>query len=201
MKITILDQSFDYANELSVISVCLEQINEIMQENEVYIDVIEIDGVKVYQDYAEYIGDHIADIKLINVKVQTIKQLMDESLITMQQYLTGAIPEVKQLAEEFYQGGAKEGWNKLSLLFEGLLWISQTMETLGSKQVYNNSSVYKEINVNMNEQLSSLESALTDSDNVLTGDILKFEIVTILENLLNTTTATIDEEVERHDLS
>jgi hypothetical protein len=196
-----LDQSHTYSSEVSSIESCLEMVEQTLKANEVYIDYMDIDGVEVYQDFAEYLLEHIQNVKQIDIKVQTLKQLMDESMITMQSYLEGALPEVKRLADEFYQGATKESWGKLNQLLEGLLWISQTIDTVVTKPVYSDKSVFVEISATLQQELSNLEGALTDSDMVLTGDILKYEVITILDNLLLAVTQTIDNEVVRNDLN
>jgi hypothetical protein len=201
MLIALLDHSLTFANEISSIDSFLDQVEEILKENQVYIDHMEIDGVIIYQDFQEYLFEHIRGIKQINIKVQTMKQLLDESMITMQFYLEGALPEVKSLADEFYQGATKDSWDKLNQLLEGLMWICQTLETILSKQVYQDKFVYLEVSSALHEELSNLEGALTDTDMVLTADILKHEIISIFDNLLLAVTNTIDNEVVRNDLS
>ncbi|TDF93496.1 hypothetical protein E1757_26550 [Paenibacillus piri] len=179
----------------------MKQVEEILEKNELYLSVMKVDEVEVYQEFQEYLIEHIASVKTINVEVQTLKQVMDESVISLQSYLDGALLEIKKLADEFYQGAGKESWNKLNQLLEALLWISQTIETVQNKQVYQNASDYKAIAASLREEFANLECALTDQDMVLTGDIIKYEIIAILDQLLGIVTTTIDNEVARHDLS
>lgn len=201
MIITILDQSISYPNDISSIESSLNKIEEILKGNEVYLELMEIDGVEVFEGFQEYMIEHIQEIQEVNVKVQTLKQLLDESVLTMQQYLEGALPEVTKLADEFYQGATKESWDKLTQLFEGLSWVTQNIEVIQTKNQYHNSTAYIDISKSLQEELSNLEDALKNGDLVLTGDILKYEIVSILNQLLVTVITTIDNEVLRHDLS
>lgn len=201
MIITILDQSISFPNDINSIEACLNTIEAILTENEVYLELIEIDGNEVFERFQEYMIEHIQDIQEVNVKVQTLKQLLDEALLTMQQYLEGALPEINKLADEFYKGATKESWDKLTQLFEGLSWLTQNVEAIQTKGQYHNAASYKEISNSLQEELSNLEDALKNGDLVLTGDILKYEIVSILEQLLATVSKTIDNEVLRHDLS
>lgn len=200
MIITILDQSISYPNDISSIESSLNQVEEILKENDVYLELMEIDGNEVFEGFQEYLIEHIQEIKEIKVKVQTLKQLLDESILTMQQYLEGALPEVKKLADEFYQGATKESWDKLTQLFDGLSWVTQNIRAIQTEIQYQNSTAYIDISKSLQEELSNLEDALKNGDLVLTGDILKYEIVSILDQLLAIVTTTIDNEVLRHDL-
>lgn len=201
MIITMLDESTSYPNDISSIKPCLSKIEEILKHKELYLELMEIDGIEVFEGFQEYMLEHIQGINVVNVKVQTLKQLLDESVITMKQYLDGALPEIVKLADEFYQGTTKDSWDKLTQLFEGLSWVTQNVEVIRTKGIYHNSVAYTEISHVLHEELSNLEDALKNGDLVLTGDILKYEIVSILKQLLLAVTTTIDNEVLRHDLS
>lgn len=201
MQITIMNNSLTYPNEISSIDVCLQRIENILQDNQVYIEAMVIDGVEVYQDFHLYLADHIDQVAEIQVKVQTLQQVLDESVITARQYLSDALPQVPDLADTFYQGGNSEGWNQLTQLLEGLMWLSQTIEAVHIHQTYKNSASYSELSVRLREELANLENALNDKDMVLTGDLLKYEIGSIMESVLESVNETIDNEVIHHDFS
>lgn len=201
LQIHILEQTLVFSNDINAVETMLSQIEEILDANKLLINFIDVDGVDVYQDFSEYIIEHLATIKQINIKVQTMKQVLDESLTSLQQYMDRALPEVEQLADEFYQGVTNDTWSKFNQLMEGLLWVSQIVENIHTKKIYSNAVDYLKISGALREELSNLENALNDMDMVLTGDILKYEIASIMKELLNKVTITIDNEVVRNDLS
>jgi len=129
------------------------------------------------------------------------KQLLDDALLSMQAYLTSALPEIKLLSDKFYLGSSSESWNKLSELLEGLMWISQTIGHIREMAIYQNLEAFEETAATISQLVINLEQALTNNDLILIGDILKYEISSILGQLLSNATLTINNEVVRHDLS
>ncbi|WP_419875569.1 hypothetical protein [Candidatus Pristimantibacillus sp. PTI5] len=201
MLVTILDHSFTYHNEISSIEPCLVQIEEILNANDVSLVLMEINGVEVYEGFQAFLIEHIQEIEHVHIKVQTEKQMMETLVITMKQYLEDALPEVKKLGDEFYQGASKTSWDKLTQLLEGTAWIVQSVQKIQTEEQFQNCEAYIETSRSLHAELSNLEEALKNEDLVLTGDILKYEIVSIFEQLLQTVTHTIDNEVKSHDLS
>ncbi|MEX2459811.1 MAG: hypothetical protein WD469_00690 [Paenibacillaceae bacterium] len=205
MKLILLNQTYQYPNELNSIETCLSHINQLLSESEFVLSHLEVDKVKVYEDHNDYITNRISDIKLIEVIVVTFRQLLDETIVELGKYLSRSIPEMKSLSEEFYNGPSKETWVKLNQLLEGLQWILQAIQPIymirDNKQIYVNSMEYSIIAAELTEQFKDLESALSHSDIVLTGDLLKYEIVQLLVKLADTIQNTIDNEVVRNDLN
>jgi hypothetical protein len=205
VQLILLKETIQYSNEASSIEPCFSQINQLLNGNDYVLSHLEIDGVDVYENHLDYISDRILNIQVIVVIVNTFKQTLDESIINLEAYLTRAIPVTIALADEFYKGSDKESWNKLGQLFEGLQWVMQALEPVytmrNNELVYKNSLQYSVLSSELTDQILELEKALSHSDMVLVADLIKYEILDILQRLRAEIQITIDNEVVRHDLN
>ena len=100
-----------------------------------------------------------------------IINLVNETLISANNYIDNAIPIIKELAELFYQQPDDKAWGQLTDLFEGIQWILQTLGHIDS------------IN-DLDTIVPEIENAILHRDNILIGDMLLYEIVPIFENML-----------------
>lgn len=205
MQLFLFDQTIHYTNEISAIDECFEKINQAVFESDYVLSHLEIDGVEVYEDYHEYLTNHITSVKEIVVKVKTYQQILNVVVLDLKSYLDRAIPETKQLADDFYKSPDKDAWTKLTQLLEGLQWIMQALEPLytvrGNDLPYPNSLVLSAISTELTEQFHELEMALKNTDLVLVGDLLKYEVVDRLGKLSSELQITIDNGVVPRDLN
>ena len=99
---------------------------------------------------------------------------MAETMASAAGYLERARPEVENLSGEFYQGPTEETWGKLGQLLEGLQWLVEAVSTvdhyLPGKQPAS------QWGVEFMEKTKMLQEALDNSDHVLMGDLLQYEI-------------------------
>ncbi|WP_371362958.1 hypothetical protein SRRS_39680 [Sporomusa rhizae] len=178
MEIRILDKVYKCENQIVAAESVFSQINELLANANVNISSIEIDDIELYCDYNQYLLEHIEDIKTIVVNVRTLKELMDDTLISIQEYLIRAIPEIDNMVNEFYQEVTQNTWDKFGQLLEGLQYITNTLTTISdNNEWYYNASQFEIVRKNILKQIILLQEAMELQDRVKLSDVLLYEII------------------------
>lgn len=202
MKLEILNQSFEFSNNQQEIDNMYNTIKDILKDSEELFSHLAVDGKEIYEDHYEYVSDHIFDISLIQVLVVTKKQMFDNVLLSTDDYLTRSIPLVRRLADVFYKQPTQDSWLDFEQLMEGLQWINQMVQSIN--QLLSTSLEFSHIHhysFEVEAVIGNLADALQNGDTLLIGDLLKYELLVLMDNLAETVKITIDSEVIRHDLN
>lgn len=188
MKLIIENNTKTFANNACEITNVLVTIQKILNEENLQMSHLIIDGVAVYQDYEDYLNEHIETIKEIVVETQQLRRLIEDTLGSAFNYLCNAKSILKALAESFYQSPVPETWNNLADLFEGLGWLLDTMNRIDQivhlnqyVQKYDVWNEYVQIIKGLSIQLPELEQAMVNRDHVLIGDLILYEIIPVFE--------------------
>ncbi|WP_425058492.1 hypothetical protein SCACP_31460 [Sporomusa carbonis] len=178
MQIKILDKVFECDNQVTAVEGVFEQINQILANSDQHLSCLEIDGVKVYHDYDQYIVANLEDIKTIIVRIKTLKELIDDAIISMQDYLVRAVPEIEATVDEFYQGASQHTWSNFSQLLDGLQFIVDTLNVVSKHQDwYYNAEQLILVKQNLLRQIVMLQEAMESQDRVWLNDVLLYEII------------------------
>jgi hypothetical protein len=204
LKVHIQNQEIEIKNEQSDVDLLFNQINETLKKSGLYLSHMNIDGMEVYDDYYEYILDKLDEIKTINIEMITLRQWIDNMMVSMKDYVDRIVPETSRLSDQFYQNQTT-AWGDFVQLMEGLQWVTSTLNVIDSlskeKPIYVNWNDFLQLFTSIQQELKDLEEAVNNKDTVLIGDILEYEVTPLLENLQKTVNNTIDNEVKRHDLN
>lgn len=100
----------------------------------------------------------------------------DDLSKTLNDYLLKLIPAIKECAGYYQSGKLNEGSNLLLNMIEGLNWVVSVVAKIGL-QDHN----IGEINLKLNEVVKAFEN----KDFILVGDLLEYEILPVMEALLN----------------
>lgn len=184
MQVKLDDQVLTYPNEPAVIEELFARINQVLQETGLLFTHMVINGAEIFGDYENFIKENLEQIEEIQVVLRTPAQLQTEVFLSVHEYLERALPGIKDLVEEFYQGPKDESWTKLAQLLEGLQSINQiTLLIDQSKSQPENWPEYKEIYRKLEAELANLNEAMEDSNLVLFADLLNYEVLPLLEAL------------------
>ncbi len=178
MQIKILDKVFECDNQVAAVERVFEQINQILAESDHHLSCLEINGVKVYQDYGQYIVDNLEDIKTIVFKIKTLKELVDDAITSMQDYIVRAVPEIESMVDEFYREADQNTWSNFSQLLEGLQFVIDTLNVVSKHQDwYCNAERLISVRQNLLKQIVMLQEAMESQDRVCLNDVLLYEII------------------------
>lgn len=174
MRVKILDQEWELANDPSSIGELFSKIEEKLDGTGYIFSSLTVDGVEIETDYALYLGQRINEIQEIKVGVKSFRTLMMETMQSTVDYLERACPEVENLSVEFYRGPTNESWSKFDQLLEGIKWLLEAVTAIES--YHPGTEPRSRRGEEFQEKIKLLQEALENSDHVLLGDLLQYEI-------------------------
>lgn len=187
----IQDEIIEMDNDSAKINEYFETINKILTEKNLELAYLIIDKQPIYDDFYGYFIAHITEIKKVEVLTESLKPLIKDTITTIDEYLTKAIPLVNDMAEEFYQKPGEKTWIKLMDLFEGIQWIIETVVRIdgikGLDKLVTNYGIWNEYVQavsELNGVITELEVAMVSKDHVLIGDLLFYELIPVFEKML-----------------
>jgi hypothetical protein len=202
MKVQVMEDVWEYSNDLLGIDHLFNKVDDLLDDSEYHISYIVVDGMEVYEDFKDYLSEHIGSVMNVQVIVQTIQEMSDNLLISTESYLENALPEVEELYKQFYQGPTQDSWNKLVLLFEGLQWLFHLTELIEKnrpdledwEQCVNHIQKLK-------DSLGGMEEAMKSNDTIFIGDNLFYETLSSLKGFQANVKRIIDHKVVRPDVN
>lgn len=202
MKLLLLDETYTYNNDEESIDKMFGEILEKIGETDLQFSHLVIDGEEVYENFEEYILERLNEVDTVEVVLKTVKELINETLLSTESYIKRAIPEIETIVDEFYQNPSQQTWDKLKQLIEGIQWIAQVILSIDQfEEKLANWDEYLTNLATLQNELPNLLEALQNQDTVLIGDIIQYEILPNFETLQKIVTDTIDNEGTRPDLS
>lgn len=179
----------------------IEKINDLLKKD-FYFSHFIADGIEVFEEYEDFLNSKEGQIKRLEIVAKTIKEFVNDILLSTEEYIERATPELTGLARDFYDNPRAEAWERLEQLLEGLQWIDEMMLVIGkSGAVPLNWKAYLTVSAKMQEEIHNLSEAIEDEDNILIGDIIQYELIPNFQSLKNEAKQTINNEGMRYDLS
>ena len=190
MNIYIQDKEIQFENSSEKIDQLFNTINKNLYEQGLQFSHLIIDGEEIYDNFDSYIVENIEAIKKIQVIAMSVVEIVNENIISTEQYAKNAVPVINKLADEFYQGPNEKTWMQLTDLFEGIQWIIQSLVKINSIENSNEIAIdyevwneYAQEVSKLNNIIPELEDAIVNKDNILIGDMLLYEVVPVFENI------------------
>lgn len=175
MRVTILDQEFLLdMNNISVID-AIELIRQKANNSELIFSHLRIDGVDVFNEHFEYLSANLAEITHVEVMMMKVEELITDMLESVHQYVQGAIPAIRVLSDEFYQGASDKVWVKLEQLVEGIQYCQETSLFIKQQNLKEFHTQYAAL-LDFTNEIEVLMEAVQQQDATLLGDILQYEI-------------------------
>nr|WP_144921558.1 hypothetical protein [Paenibacillus bovis] len=200
MKLIFKDEVIQFDTQPTV-EVMLNKINQLL-DNHYYFSHLIVDDKEVFDDPERYLQDYLSGIREIEIVAKTVKQFINDLLLSAKEYIRRAKPEIDSLSDEFYQNPTHESWHKFTQLLEGIQWINQVIQTIDTtKEKPKNWMNYIDLISTLDSELKNMEEAIENSDSVLIADLIKYEILSIIESLGSEIQSTIDTEGYHHDLN
>lgn len=179
----------------------IEKMNEMLDDEHFFSHFI-ANGIEIYEEYETYLAERASEIQRLEVIVKTVHELINEILLSSEEYITRAKPEIRRLADTFYQNPSPSAWQELNQLLEGIQWLHQMVMTIDQTTKHpHNWGNYLTAVASIQTELSQLEDAIQRQDSVLIADIIQYEIYPFFEAMGNEILTTIDTEGYRHDLN
>lgn len=190
MNIYIQNKEMWFENNAEILEQLFNSINEHLNDDDLQFSHLIIDGEEIYDNFDSYIIKNIESIKKIQVITMSIDEMVNETIMSTEQYAKNAIPIINELTEEFYQKPNEKTWLKLTDLFEGIQWIIQSLTQIklieSSKDIVSDYEIWNEYVQEvskLNNIIPELNNAILNKDNILIGDMLLYEIVPVFETM------------------
>lgn len=204
MNIYIQDKVMEFENNPEIIEQIFNSINEYLNEEDLQFSHLIIDGKEINDNFDSYIVENIESIKEIEVVAVPIAEMVNETIMSTEQYAKNAIPIINKLAEEFYQKPNENTWLQLTDLFEGIQWIIQSLTQINliesSNDIVSDYEIWNEYVQEvskLNDIIPELENAILNKDNILIGDMLLYEIIPVFEIVVEKLGLLISEAVNK----
>ncbi|MGM8212349.1 hypothetical protein ACLIBH_06065 [Virgibacillus sp. W0430] len=200
MQLIHKDKKFLIKNDDSLINILFGKVNELIQQKDVVFSHLLIDGTEVYENHEAYIQEKINEIIEIEIVTKTKKDLIWETMQSVHEYLQRAIPALKSLVNDSYEGFSEETWQGIDQLAEGMQWMVQfsTYTKTVSGKPTNWSNIESSMTI-CEKSFAQLLEAVEAQDTVLISDILAYEITPAYESLAKNVTISLqDEEYIKH---
>lgn len=190
MKLFILEETFELENKTESVEEIFNYIKQALDETDYNFSYMIVDGEEIYDEFEFYLEDNIKFIEEVKVVMLSTKDLILDNLLTIHDYLDGAIPILDKLSDSFYKEPTSEDWQLLNDLFEGIGFIFHTLysidemenlnEILPNYEIWNE---YVDETKSLDDVLKELESGMNNGDTVLIGDLLSYEIAHRFEKM------------------
>ncbi len=179
IQLKLNENIINYDREIDLDKICAD-IFEYAKGHDLIIDYMDIDSAIIYDDYEGYIKDNIDTINRIDVHFLTKEELFKNILSSTSQYIFSALPIIDNIANDFYLGAKdNESIDGLSQLLEGLSWILSTSSNINQSYNFFDRVAWSDfysLTKSLENNISDLNEAIMNMDNVLIADILKYEI-------------------------
>jgi hypothetical protein len=183
MQVICLEEVIEIQSNEASPRELVEIIHVKLKESDLYLNYLLIDGVQVY-DYIAYFNESFEGIQLIEVHAHTFEQMNKETLESAQLYLNNVIPAVLIMADDFYKNPTSDTWSNFEQFLEGLEWLNSMMR-IQTNAALNRSNNQEFINTSnlLHSRIEELQEAVNNSDTILIADIIKHEIIVLLQSL------------------
>lgn len=190
MIINVIDIEKEFQNKESEIPKIFDYIDQIINKKNVFLKSMEIDGVEIYDNFYEHLLDKMESINKIEVKTQTLNQLIDDVVCDSWEYIVKAIPLIERLSASFKKNPTEKSWQELGNLFSGIEWMLETYRNIDQyenlSKLVSNYYIWNEYVVELEKLKQSLPDffeAINNKDTILIGDILQYEINPLFESI------------------
>lgn len=200
MELLFQQQQFNF-EQTATSGEVIEKINELLKESYYFSHFI-VDGIEVYEDHENYLIINLDRIEKLEVIAKKEKEFINDVLLSAEEYLKRAKPELAALPEGFYANPTTDTYASFDQLLGGLQWLDEMLSIVGSSYEHPESwEKFIGLSETMKSEIANLGEAVESSDNVLVADIIQYELIPIFEELELAIGTAIDTEGQRYDLS
>lgn len=192
MQIMLDEELIEIENNESGLEKLLQIIEQKAMASELIFSHLVIDGVEIYEDFANYLQANFQNIKDIHLEFLPLQQFLQDILQSTGQYLDGVIATIDNLTSAIYNQVDSETWQQIDMLLEGIQWLGETFRVMDSLpnladmvKDYEQWNLYAKDLQELEVATASLSEPLQFADHVTVGDIILYEIKPVMERLID----------------
>jgi len=180
------------------VDLLLQEITARLASRNEVIQSIQINDEFSDTDWEEAVSREFPTIRTLKIDTIAVQKLIDETLLSLQEYTKRAGIAVGDLANKFYSLPDDETWSTFKDLLAGLEWLMGATVSIGRVR---SRSEFVSFHERSSQMLKSILEHLENNDYTAIADILRYEVASMLEEFHQSVSAIIDNEVVRHDLN
>ncbi|WP_027717724.1 hypothetical protein [Desulfovirgula thermocuniculi] len=147
------------------------------------IEAVVIDGIPVYDNHLEAIASTWPAIEKLEVITVPCAEACRRLAGSLRSYLSGLLPHLEDLANEFYLGAGQQTWKRFEQLLENLQWVVQGLQVLAKSLPKPLPCALESCSQAFYQVTEELWKAVERKDGFAIGDILRQELAEQLELL------------------
>lgn len=184
MQLIHKDETMVLQRDATAMQTILEKVSELIEQKDTVFSHLLVDGEEVYENHEQYVNDRIDNIECIEIVTFKTKEMIWETLQSVNNYFERAIPALNDLVDESFEQYTETTWTNIGDLFEGLQWILQFKQfTESAEEQPAGWDNFAENFAECEEQFTPMLEAIEAQDTVLISDILAYEIAPAYEEL------------------
>lgn len=123
MELRFEQQSIQFVTKLTI-EALMDCINELIGDNQYFSHCI-VDNIEMYEELDGYLADHLNEIDILEVKAQTVPELVEDILFSAVRYCERALVMLPALVYDFKSEVTVRTWDDFFHLLEGMEWLYQ----------------------------------------------------------------------------
>ncbi|QTD41186.1 hypothetical protein [Sporosarcina sp. Te-1] len=200
MKLRIGEQHIDYKKKPSVEDVIL-RINDELTEG-FYFSHFIADGIEVYDDQEDYLEKYLNEMKELEVIIKNEKQFMNDVLLSAEEYVHRAQPEIEVLIEDFQKEPTRDTWANFELLLGGAAWLNDMLELIKkSNEQPSNWQQFEQQATILQQEVKKLHEAVNQNYHKQIAGVIQQGLLPVCKELEVLISQAIDTDGERVNLS
>lgn len=162
----------------------LESIADLVQKSDFLFSHMEINGKEFVGEISEYLNENITSIEKIEIFVKSYESAISQTMSDAINFLTTIQPEIRLIANQFYQGSTEDTWTSLEKLLENAEWLSELLILITKNNTWpDQKETITGLIHDFNEDLLQLNQALVNHDPILIADILGYEFIPLFQRM------------------
>ncbi|WP_164668008.1 hypothetical protein [Virgibacillus doumboii] len=202
MQLIYENEQFIIENNETSINIIFEKANEFIKEKDVVFSHLLVDNVEVYENHEHYLKENLNNIEKVEIATRSTKEMIWETMTSVNAYLERAIPALRELADGSYEKFTDKTWEGINQLAEGMQWILQfTTFTKNAPQQPSNWDQIEKSTKECELSFAKLIEGVEAKDIVLISDILTYEVTPAYEELQNNLAISLNDEEFLEDVN
>lgn len=203
MQVIIGEKQLQYENTKQGVTSLLNEIESNQAEKGLIFNHVTIDGIDIYDNIEEHLFANFNNISTVTVHLISKEMLKKDIIHSIYEYVKRSIPEIEKLSNDMYKGTSPEVWGRFGQLVEGVQWLSQSGSFFSDvvDLLKENELLVEHTLFIFEREMEELEEALEQQDNVLLGDIMRYEIIPRFEEIAEHLSDIVDKEGAANDFN
>ncbi|MGO4273417.1 hypothetical protein AB4Z22_26835 [Paenibacillus sp. TAF58] len=184
MLIRLLGEKFEYSNDKESLDLLFDKLAKLTSEDTYYLSHMLLNETQIYSDFRQNVEAVLEQLDELQVFLLTPKEREEDIVITLNEYLGGALPSLQMLVNGLYQGNQEAIGTSLAEFSEGAQWVLSALQLLQtSEELSSSETFFQGTSENLQKQFIQMFNLFQDKDYIGLADLTTYELMPLLELL------------------